>query len=151
MKANTEISWKDASLSNYLFLFCLLMKEFDAAVGDIAIVSTRYEHAEFTHPYSEAGLVMIVPTINNRSNRALLFTKPFTLTMWIVISVVNVYNGFVVWFIERNHGPEPEGSMFSQAGTMLCSSFTTLFSLQGNQNCFSIFAIFTFGRGQQII
>ncbi|KAL0545808.1 hypothetical protein IC582_015701 [Cucumis melo] len=111
----------------------IYLKEFDAAVGDIAIVSSRYEHAEFTHPYSEAGLVMIVPTINNRSNRALLFTKPFTLTMWIVISVVNVYNGFVVWFIERNHGPEPEGSMFSQAGTMLCSSFTTLFSLQGNR------------------
>ncbi|CAK9325237.1 unnamed protein product [Citrullus colocynthis] len=111
----------------------IYLKEFDAAVGDIAIVSTRYEHAEFTHPYSEAGLVMIVPTTNNRSNRALLFTKPFTLTMWIVISVVNIYNGFVVWFIERNHGPEPEGSMFSQAGTMLCSSFTTLFSLHGNR------------------
>ncbi|XP_038897242.1 glutamate receptor 2.8-like [Benincasa hispida] len=111
----------------------IYLKEFDAAVGDIAIVSTRYEHAEFTHPYSEAGLVMIVPTINNRSNRALLFTKPFTLTMWIVISVVNIYNGFVVWFIERNHSPEPEGSMFSQAGTLVCSSFTTLFSLNGNR------------------
>ncbi|XP_023524984.1 glutamate receptor 2.8-like isoform X2 [Cucurbita pepo subsp. pepo] len=78
----------------------IYLKEFDAAVGDIAIVSTRYEHAEFTHPYTEAGLVMIVPTTKNR---------------------------------KRNHGPEPEGSMFNHAGTILCSSFTTLFSLHGNR------------------
>ncbi|XP_022981889.1 glutamate receptor 2.8-like isoform X2 [Cucurbita maxima] len=78
----------------------IYLKEFDAAVGDIAIVSTRYEHAEFTHPYTEAGLVMIVPTTKNR---------------------------------KRNHGPEPEGSMFNHAGTILYSSFTTLFSLHGNR------------------
>ncbi|XP_022941279.1 glutamate receptor 2.8-like isoform X3 [Cucurbita moschata] len=78
----------------------IYLKEFDAAVGDIAIVSTRYEHAEFTHPYTEAGLVMIVPTTKNR---------------------------------KRNHGPEPEGSMFNHAGTILCSSFTTFFSLHGNR------------------
>lgn len=119
-------------LPNNFFLFCLSMKNFDAAVGDIAILSRRYEHAEFTHPYSEAGLVMVVPTIKDSSNRALMFTKPFTVTMWFAIAVINVYNGFVVWFIERNRYPGHEGSMFNQAGTMLCSSFTTLFSLHGN-------------------
>ncbi|CAK9325234.1 unnamed protein product [Citrullus colocynthis] len=110
----------------------IYLKNFDAAVGDIAILSRRYEHAEFTHPYSEAGLVMVVPTIKDSSNRALMFTKPFTVTMWFAIAVINVYNGFVVWFIERNRYPGHEGSMFNQAGTMLCSSFTTLFSLHGN-------------------
>ncbi|CAK9325235.1 unnamed protein product [Citrullus colocynthis] len=53
--------------------------------------------------------------------------------MWILIAVVTAYNGFVVWFIEQNHCPEHEGSMFDQAGAMLCSSFTTLFSLHGNR------------------
>lgn len=110
------------------------MKKYDAAVGDIAIITRRYEHAEFTHPYSEAGLVMIVPTRKDTSNKALLFTKPFTVTMWISVAVVTVYNGFVVWFIERNHCPEHEGSMFNQAGTLVCLSFTTLFSLNGNQH-----------------
>lgn len=121
------------SPSNKLYLFFLSMKNFDAAVGDIAILSRRYKHAEFTHPYSEAGLVMVVPTTKDTSNRALMFTKPFTATMWFAIAVINVYNGFVVWFIERNRYPGHEGSMFNQAGTMLCSSFTTLFSLHGNQ------------------
>ncbi|KAA0066787.1 glutamate-gated kainate-type ion channel receptor subunit glur5 [Cucumis melo var. makuwa] len=110
----------------------IYQKNFDAAVGDIAILSRRYKHAEFTHPYSEAGLVMVVPTTKDTSNRALMFTKPFTVTMWFAIALMNVYNGFVVWFIERNRYPGHEGSMFNQAGTMLCSSFTTLFSLHGN-------------------
>ncbi|XP_022976412.1 glutamate receptor 2.8-like isoform X2 [Cucurbita maxima] len=110
----------------------IYLKNFDAAVGDIAIISRRYEHAEFTHPYSEAGLVMIVPTRKDKSNKSLLFTKPFTLTMWIAIAMINAYNGFVVWFIERSRYPSHDGSMFNHAGTMLCSSFTTLFSLHGN-------------------
>lgn len=116
---------------------CVLLayiKKYDAAVGDIAITRRRCEHAEFTQPYSEVGLVMIVPTTKDRSITALLFTKPFTMTMWIAIAAVNVYNGFVVWIIERKHGPEPEGSMFNQVGTMICQSFTTLFSLHGNQH-----------------
>ncbi|XP_038898557.1 glutamate receptor 2.8-like [Benincasa hispida] len=111
----------------------IYLKKYDAAIGDIAMTTKRVEHAEFTHPYSEAGLVMIVPTKKDTSNKALLFTKPFTVTMWILIAVVTAYNGFVVWFIERNHCPEHEGSMFDQAGAMLCSSFTTLFTLHGNR------------------
>ena len=128
------------SLTQIIVLFVLLMiffylpiKNFDAAIGDIAITTKRIGHAEFTHPYSEVGLVMIVPTRKDTSNKALLFTKPFTVTMWILIAVVTAYNGFVVWFIERNHCPEHQGSMFDQAGAMLCSSFTTLFSLHGNR------------------
>ena len=121
------------SPTNNLSLFCLSMKNFDAAVGDIAIISRRYDHADFTHPYSEEGLVMIVPTRKDKSNRSLLFTKPFTLTMWIAIAMINAYNGFVVWFIERSRYPCHDGSMFNHAGTMLCSSFTTLFSLHGTQ------------------
>lgn len=110
------------------------MKYFDAAVGDVAIISRRYEHVEFTQPYSEAGLVMVVPTTKDTSNRALLFTKPFTAAMWIAIAVINIYNGFVVWLIERKHYSGHEASMFNQAGTMVFSSFTTLFSLHGNQH-----------------
>ncbi|KAH7512618.1 hypothetical protein FEM48_Zijuj12G0110000 [Ziziphus jujuba var. spinosa] len=55
--------------------------------------------------------------------------KPFTTSMWVFIVLVNVYNGFVVWFIERNHCPELKGSMISQIGTLIWLAFSTLFSL----------------------
>ncbi|KAF4378907.1 hypothetical protein F8388_021994 [Cannabis sativa] len=69
------------------------MKEFDAVVGDVAIVANRYEYAEFTLPYTQSGLVMIVPVRSKTSNRAWLFLKPFTMSMWLLIVLVNIYNG----------------------------------------------------------
>uniref|UniRef100_A0A2N9HU33 Ionotropic glutamate receptor C-terminal domain-containing protein n=1 Tax=Fagus sylvatica TaxID=28930 RepID=A0A2N9HU33_FAGSY len=81
------------------------LKNFDAVVGDVTIVSGRYQHAEFTHPYTESGLVMIVPVISKTSNRAWLFMKPFTMAMWLLIGAINVYNGFVIWLLERNNCP----------------------------------------------
>ncbi|XP_044495909.1 glutamate receptor 2.7-like [Mangifera indica] len=108
------------------------LKNFDAVVGDVAIVSKRCKYADFTHPYTESGLVMIAP-VQKSSNKALLFMKPFTKAMWILTVIVSIYNGFVVWLIERNHWPELTGSAFHQTGTFLWLSFSTLFSLNGER------------------
>ncbi|KAK4851437.1 hypothetical protein QYF36_015175 [Acer negundo] len=108
-------------------------KDFDAAVGDISIVSSRLEHVEFTHPYTQPGLVMVVPARSSRSNKAWLFMKPFTNSMWIITGVTTIYNGFVVWLIERNHSSELRGSPLNQIGTLIWISFSTLFSLHGEK------------------
>ncbi|KAF2287349.1 hypothetical protein GH714_039701 [Hevea brasiliensis] len=107
------------------------LKKFDAAVGDIAIVANRFEYAEFTVPYTESELVMVVPLRSKSSSKAWLFARPFTKAMWILIFTINVYNGFVVWLIERNHCSDLRGSFLNQMGTLVSLSFTTLFSLQG--------------------
>ncbi|KAA8523964.1 hypothetical protein F0562_010605 [Nyssa sinensis] len=109
------------------------LKNFDAVAGDVAIVGRRCQHAEFTHPYTESGLVMIVPVQPELSSKAWLFMKPFTKAMWVLILLVNIYNGFAVWLIERDHCPELRGSALNQIGTLLSLAFTTLFSLQGER------------------
>ncbi|KAM6550383.1 hypothetical protein CsatB_000191 [Cannabis sativa] len=110
------------------------LKEFDAVVGDVAIVANRYEYAEFTLPYTQSGLVMIVPVRSKTSNRAWLFLKPFTMSMWLLIVLVNIYNGFVVWLIERNHCPQIKNSSIpDQIGTLFWLAFSTLFSLHGDR------------------
>ncbi|CAL5335998.1 unnamed protein product [Camellia sinensis] len=108
------------------------LKNFSGVVGDVKIIARRYQYAEFTEPYTESGLVMIVP-VQSQTNRALLFMKPFTTDMWILIMAINIYNGFVVWLIERNHCPELQGSVMDQIGTLLWLAFTTLFSLHGEK------------------
>ena len=100
-------------------------------VGDVAIISSRYKHAEFTQPHTESGLVMVVPVRSQLSNKALLFMKPFTRAMWFLIAFVNVYNGFVIWMIERPHYAEVRSSVMNQIGTLLWLAFGTLFSLNG--------------------
>lgn len=114
----------------YLVLF---FQNFDAVVGDVAILARRHKHAEFTQPYTESELVMVmvVPVRQEARNRAWMFMKPFTKSMWAFIVIVNVYNGFVVWFIERNHCPELKGSILNQVGILIWLAFSTLFSLHG--------------------
>ncbi|KAH9802386.1 glutamate receptor [Citrus sinensis] len=100
----------------------LYLNNFAGVVGDVAIVARRCQYADFTHPYTESGLVMIVP-VQKSGNKTLLFLKPFTRAMWILVAVISIYNGFVVWLIERNHWPELTGSTLHQTGTFFWLSF----------------------------
>ena len=52
--------------------------------------------------------------------------------MWALTTIINIYNGFVIWLIERNHCSDLKGSVPNQIGVLLWLAFTTLFSLQGN-------------------
>ncbi|KAK0588367.1 hypothetical protein LWI29_000093 [Acer saccharum] len=52
----------------------IFYKGLDAAVGDIEIMADRYQYAEFSQPYVESGLVMIVlvkPDKSKKKNMAL--------------------------------------------------------------------------------
>lgn len=111
------------------------LKNFDAAVGLIAITSKRYQKVDFTQTgLSEAGLlVLVVPVQIQSNNQAWLFVKPFTKAMWLLTAGINLYNGFVVWVIERNNIPEFKGSGLNQIGSLVWLSFSTLFSLRGER------------------
>ncbi|PWA99534.1 ionotropic glutamate receptor, metazoa, Periplasmic binding protein-like I [Artemisia annua] len=106
-------------------------KKFDAVVGDVSVVSWRYKYVEFTHPYTETGLVMVVPVTSYHGQW--LFVRPFTLGMWALTIVVNVYTGVVVWLIERKHSPELQGSAINQTGIVLTLAFTRMFLTNGNE------------------
>ncbi|GKC19516.1 glutamate receptor 2.7-like protein [Tanacetum coccineum] len=107
------------------------LKKFDAVVGDVSVVSRRYKYAEFTHPYTETGLVMVVPVTPYHGQW--LFVKPFTLGMWALTIVVNIYTGLVVWLIERKHSPELQGSPFNQTAILLTLAFTRMFFTNGDE------------------
>ncbi|KAJ9537931.1 hypothetical protein OSB04_030664 [Centaurea solstitialis] len=109
----------------------IYLKKFDAVVGDVSVLSRRYQHAEFTHPYTETGLVMVVPVAPHHGKW--LFVKPFTLGMWSLTVLIHIYNGFVVWLIERKHSPELEGSALHQTGILLCLAFTRMFLASGDE------------------
>ncbi|KAJ6751885.1 hypothetical protein OIU85_002315 [Salix viminalis] len=105
----------------------IYLKKYDAVVGDVVLLARRYQYAEFTNPYTETGLMLIVPAVSGR--REWSFITPFTKSMWVLIAVITVYNGFIIWLIERNHCPTLKGSMLHQIGIVLWLAFNTLFSL----------------------
>ncbi|KAA8517181.1 hypothetical protein F0562_017474 [Nyssa sinensis] len=60
---------------------------FDAAVGDIAIVTNRTKIVDFTQPYAATGLVIVAPISNSKSS-AWVFLKPFTVELCFSFSTL---------------------------------------------------------------
>ncbi|PWA35751.1 ionotropic glutamate receptor, metazoa, Periplasmic binding protein-like I [Artemisia annua] len=108
-------------------------EKFDAIAGDVTIMASKHDYAEFTQPYTESGLEMIVPIRSRVSNQPWLFLKPFTAKMWWLIAAITIYNGFIIWFIEKSHCKHLRGSFITQVGVVFWLAFTTLFTLRGDK------------------
>lgn len=99
---------------------------FDAAVGDIAIVTDRTKIVDFTQPYIESGLVVVAPVKRLKSN-AWAFLRPFTPLMWGVTALLFLLVGVVVWILEHRANDEFRGPPKAQIVTVLWFSFSTMF------------------------
>ncbi|GMY37616.1 glutamate receptor 2.9-like [Fagus crenata] len=100
-------------------------KTYDAIIGDMTILADRLQYVDFTLPYAESGLAMIVPTKPEGS--PLMFTKPFTRDMWLVTAAILMYTMLIVWFLERQSNPEFSGPWKNQMSTALWFTFSSLF------------------------
>ncbi|KAK1371886.1 Lig_chan domain-containing protein/SBP_bac_3 domain-containing protein/ANF_receptor domain-containing protein [Heracleum sosnowskyi] len=107
---------------------------FTAVAGDVTILEARHKFADFSQPYTESGMVLIVPIQSRLPSRMWLFMKPFTTKMWGLIVAITIYNGFTVWLIERSHNDEfRSGPVWNQIGTLYWLAFSTLFTLRGDR------------------
>ncbi|KAK7362749.1 hypothetical protein VNO77_04870 [Canavalia gladiata] len=86
---------------------------------------TRMQYVDFTLPYAESGLSMIVPA--KFEGTALIFMRPFTWEMWMVIVSVLIYTMLTVWYLERNSNPEFNGPLKTQINIALWFTIFALF------------------------
>ncbi|KAF7119699.1 hypothetical protein RHSIM_Rhsim13G0184400 [Rhododendron simsii] len=100
-------------------------KTYSAAVGDITILAERWKDVEFTEPFTESGLAMVVPV--KPSPKAWIFLEPFTLAMWLTTAAVLLYTMFIVWFVEHRSNPDFSGPWNDQLGNALWFTFSSLF------------------------
>ncbi|KAL2895374.1 Glutamate receptor 3.3 [Bienertia sinuspersici] len=98
---------------------------FDAAVGDIAIVTSRTRMVDFTQPFVSSGLVVVAP-FKKINSGAWAFLEPFSPLMWCVIVLSFITVGVVVWILEHRINDEFRGSPTRQFITILWFSFSTL-------------------------
>ncbi|CAK9133530.1 unnamed protein product [Ilex paraguariensis] len=99
---------------------------FDAAVGDITIVTSRMKIVDFTLPYTSTGLVIVAPLRNTKSS-AWVFLSPFTVQMWCAIAASFVVIAVVIWILEHRVNDDFRGPPKRQLITMFLFSFSTLF------------------------
>ena len=101
-------------------------QEFDAVVGDVTILANRSLYVDFTLPYTESGVRMLVPVRDKRQKTAWTFLKPLSADLWLGTGAFFVFTGFIVWFIEHRTNQEFRGPPASQIGSIFYFSFSTL-------------------------
>ncbi|KAJ6366711.1 hypothetical protein OIU77_003148 [Salix suchowensis] len=99
---------------------------YDAAIGDIAIITNRTKMVDFTQPYIESGLVVVAP-VKKRNSSAWAFLQPFTGQMWSVTALFFIIVGAVVWILEHRLNDDFRGPPRRQLITILWFSFSTWF------------------------
>lgn len=99
---------------------------FDAAVGDITIVTNRTKIVDFTQPFAASGLVVVAP-FKKLNTGAWAFLRPFSARMWILIACFFLVIGIVVWILEHRKNDEFRGPPKRQIITILWFSLSTMF------------------------
>ncbi|CAA7038060.1 unnamed protein product [Microthlaspi erraticum] len=98
----------------------------DAVVGDVTITANRSLHADFTLPFTESGVSMLVPLRDNENKNTWVFLQPWSLDLWITTGCFFVLIGFVVWLLEHRINDDFRGPPHHQIGTSFWFSFSTM-------------------------
>ncbi|KAL8458830.1 hypothetical protein ACS0TY_036365 [Phlomoides rotata] len=102
------------------------LQNYDAVVGDVTVTANRSEYVDFTIPYTESGVVAIVPIKGNERKKAWIFMKPLTTGLWLTIVAFFIFIGFMIWVLEHRVNEEFRGPPLQQVGMMFWFSFSTL-------------------------
>ncbi|KAM0943352.1 putative periplasmic binding protein-like I [Dioscorea sansibarensis] len=121
-----EDSKGDSAGSYNELVYQVYLQKFDAVAGDIAIISNRSQFVDFTLPYTESGVVMIVPIKEDERMNAWIFLKPLTLDLWLGSLAFFFLTALVVWLIEHRDNDKFKGSPCEQVGIVLYFTFSTL-------------------------
>ena len=94
-------------------------------------MADRYEYAEFSQPYMESGLVMVVPVKPDKTKEIWMFMSAFKMEMWVLMPSMHILTAFVIWLIERGeNNPDFVHPHSSNIWTVLWFSVTLLFFAQ---------------------
>ncbi|XP_021824206.1 glutamate receptor 2.8-like isoform X1 [Prunus avium] len=105
----------------------VFLGNYDAAVGDITIRANRSLYVDFTLPFTESGISMVVPLKGNDGGKnTWVFLKPLTWDLWVTIGCFFIFIGFVVWFLEHRINEDFRGPPHHQIGTSFWFAFSTM-------------------------
>ena len=101
----------------------------------MTITAERSEWADFTIPYTESGIAMVVRSEPDDTKNAWIFMKPLTGGLWITIGAFFVFTGVVVWILEHRINEEFQGPRHKQIGMIFWFSFSTLVFAHSKPPC----------------
>ncbi|KAI9115854.1 hypothetical protein K1719_012784 [Acacia pycnantha] len=88
--------------STYDDMLCTQMKEedLDAIIGDITILASRTNCVDFTLPYLDSSVAMLV-RVKNASTSSMILFKPFEWTLWLNLGGIFVAATIIIIILEK--------------------------------------------------
>ncbi|KAK1399849.1 Glutamate receptor [Heracleum sosnowskyi] len=83
----------------------------DALVGDITIRADRERDVDFSLPYLESGVVMVVRVEPDRLKNMWIFLKPLSWDLWLTTVLAAIFIGLVLRMLERRVNPQRQLGM----------------------------------------
>lgn len=108
-------------------------------MGDITITANRSLYVDFTLPFTEDGVSVVMPVKLRSNTNTWIFLKPWTWDLWVLIASFFVFNAFVVWALEHQVNDDFQGPLPYQMGTSLWFSFSTMVYAHSMSICTQIF------------
>ncbi|KAL4654548.1 hypothetical protein ACB092_01G387300 [Castanea dentata] len=99
---------------------------YDAVVGDTTIIANRSLYVDFTLPYAESGVSMVVLVKDDENKNLWIFLKPLSINLWLTIGAAFIFTGLVIWVLEHRVNTEFRGPPNQQLGLIFWFSFSTL-------------------------
>ncbi|PIN03071.1 hypothetical protein CDL12_24409 [Handroanthus impetiginosus] len=99
---------------------------YDAVAGDVTIVANRSQFVDFTLPFTESGVSMVVPIKDYKSKNAWVFLKPLTWELWLTSFCSFVFLGFLIWILEHRINEDFRGPPWHQVGMIFWFAFSTM-------------------------
>ncbi|XP_010098408.2 glutamate receptor 2.7 [Morus notabilis] len=107
-------------------IYQVYLGNFDAVAADMTIIANRSLYVDFTLPYTDSGVTMIVPIKSMEMKNAWVFLKPWTWELWVTTCCFFLFVGFVVWLLEHRINNDFRGPPSHQVGTSFWFSFSTM-------------------------
>ncbi|KAF3961756.1 hypothetical protein CMV_013659 [Castanea mollissima] len=107
-------------------LYQIKNQVYDAVVGDTTIIANRSLYVDFTLPYAESGVSMVVLVKDDENKDLWIFLKPLSINLWLTIGAAFIFTGLVIWVLEHRVNTEFRGPPNQQLGLIFWFSFSTL-------------------------
>ncbi|GLJ39327.1 hypothetical protein SUGI_0802640 [Cryptomeria japonica] len=113
----------NSNVSNYDALVSELVdgNTFDAVVGDSTILWNRSLYVDFTQPYTQMGLLLMVP-LKKARGQTWTFLYPFNTGLWVIAGTFFVFTAFLLWLMEYQDNHEFQGGVIQEVVTSLTLS-----------------------------
>ncbi|CAN8314994.1 unnamed protein product [Cochlearia groenlandica] len=99
---------------------------FDAVVGDTTILANRSTYVDFTLPFIQSGVGLIVPVKDIVKKDKFSFLRPLSWKLWLTSFLSFFIIGFTVWAVEQRVNPDFRGPLNYQASTIFWFAFSTM-------------------------